>query len=344
MIAFRALLAIAVLALVAGPQPIHAQQDQVKVGINGFISDTPLFIAKEKGFFTQQGLDVTLTDMTTGGQMTAPLAAGQLDVGAGSVSVGLFNSALRGIGSKIVADKSRIAPRSTYLQLILRKGLESRVKGFSDLKGLKIGVNGKWGVQASTVNEFLKAGGLRFSDAEIVWNLSNPQQVVALTNGGIDAALNAEPAATGAIEAGSAVAFANTSQVYPDQEFSVLVYGERFIKERRAVATRFMVAYLQGVRVYNDALIDGFIKGPGAAEVIDIIARNTIVKDKALLARVGSNGCDPDGKVNIEGMNKDIAIFREHKVLEGDIKAETLIDDSFAKAAVAQLGLYKRKQ
>lgn len=331
---------IAAAAFGLGIQPGLAR-DAVKVGINGYISDTPLYIAQEKGFFEEQGIAVTLIDLTTGGQMSAPLASGQLDVGAGSLSVGLYNSAIRGINTKIVADKSRISPRSTYLQLIIRKDLAGTVKKLGDLKGLKIGINGRWGVQASTINEFLKAGNLKFEDVEIVWNMSNPQQVVALKNGAIDAALTAEPAATAAFDQGLAAPFGQVADVYPDQEYSVLVYGENFISQRRDVAQRFMVAYIKGLRVYNDAQVDGFFKGPGANEVIDIIAKHTIIKDKALLARVGANGVDPDGKLNVNGMKKDLALFKQHKVLEGDIAVEALIDESFLKYAVDKLGPYR---
>lgn len=77
--------------------------------------------------------------------------------------------------------------------------------------------------------------------------------------------------------------FATVGSFYPNQQAAVVCYGAQFVTKRPEVGRRFMKAYLQGVRDYNDALKDGRIAGPNAEEIIDAIARYSVTKDRDLI-------------------------------------------------------------
>ena len=59
----------------------------VRVGIVNASSDVGFFIADKKGYFREEGISVSFTEFDSGARMVAPLGTGQLDVGAGSVSL-----------------------------------------------------------------------------------------------------------------------------------------------------------------------------------------------------------------------------------------------------------------
>jgi len=82
----------------------------VTVGAAGTTSDAPIYIADKKGYFNDEGLAVKVTDFRSAADMVAPLGTGELDVGAGSASAGLYNAVLRGVRIKIVADKASPPP------------------------------------------------------------------------------------------------------------------------------------------------------------------------------------------------------------------------------------------
>jgi NitT/TauT family transport system substrate-binding protein len=319
-----------------------AELEPVRVGINGVISDAPLFIAAQRGFFRAQGIAAAFISFDTGPNMVAPLGTGALEVGAGASSAGLFNAAAHGIVVKIVADKASTPPGPSYMPLLVRKDLveSGRVRRFADLKGLKIAEAGRGGSPGSTLDQILRHGGLAYDDVEHVPNLGYPQHVVALANRAIDGSITTEPSATEAVEAGYAVRFSDGG-AYPNQEVAVLLYGGDFIAKRRATGERFMIAYLQGVRVYNQAIAGGYLKGPTAPEVIDILAAEGQIKDKALLARVVANGCNPDGTVNLASLATDLAFYRAQNLITGAATVEDLVDHSFVAAALAQLGPWK---
>ena len=100
-----------------------AELDEVRVGTPLTISDAPIFIAEAKGYCREQGIKTAMTSLQTGAYMVAPLGAGQLDVAAAATSAGLFNSASRGIGIKITADKGSNLPGYAYVSLLVRKEL-----------------------------------------------------------------------------------------------------------------------------------------------------------------------------------------------------------------------------
>src|SRR6266481_9873346 len=71
--------------------------DKVAVGTGGSASDAPFYIAYDKGFFKDEGLDVDLIVLDSGAKVIAPLGTGELDVGSGALSVGFWNALVRGI-------------------------------------------------------------------------------------------------------------------------------------------------------------------------------------------------------------------------------------------------------
>lgn len=319
-------------------------QETVKIGLNGVVSDAAFFIAQKKGYFIKQGIKVEFVHFDSGPQMVAPLGTGQIDVAAGASSAGLFNAVGRGIGLKAVADKGSAPIGYSYVPIIVRKDLvdEGKVKTFADLKGLKVAEAGKGGTPGPILNEALKKGGLKYDDVQHVYNLGYSQQVVALSNKAVDAAVTAEPLATLAIKKGFAVRLSGPD-LYPNQQIAVLLYGDHFIKNRKETAAKFMVAYLEGVRFYNGALKDGLFKGPNAPEVIELLIANTKLKDPALYAAMNPNGCNPDGHVDLPSMKKDYEFYKANAYLEGNSSVEALVDHSFVDRALKILGPYKPK-
>jgi NitT/TauT family transport system substrate-binding protein len=334
-----ALVALALATLISSAQAA----DQVRIGIARTMSDSGYYIADALGFFREEGIEVSLIDFKSAAQMVAPLGSGELDVGGGTVSAGLYNAVARGIDLKVVADQASMRPGYGYSSLMVRKDLVDggRYKTFADLKGMKVAIGAPGTGTASALNETLKRGGLKYADVEVVY-LGFPEHLPAYRNKAIDASITNEPTMTRAIEDGVAVRVAGNDITYPDQQTAVTFYSDNFIRNRRDVAERFMRAYLRGVRVYNDALKDGRLAGPKANEVIPILVKYTTIKDESMFRRMVPSYCNPDGEVNVTSLKKDLEFFRELGLIEKkDASVDGVVDSSFAKAAVAKLGPYR---
>jgi NitT/TauT family transport system substrate-binding protein len=314
--------------------------ETVRVGVNKVISDIVFYIAEQRGFFAEQKLKVELIAFDSGPRMIAPLGAGQIDVGAGASSAGLYNAVSRGIIVKIVADKGSTPAGYDYMPLIIRKDLvdSGKVKSLADLKGLKLAAAGPGSATNAKLSIALTKGGLGPKDAVEV-NLSYPQQVAALASKAIDGAITTEPLASQAIATGVAVRFSDT--LYPGQQVAALLYGDALLTTRRSVGQRFMTAYVKAARIYNDATSSGHFDGPGAEQVIDLIMKTTGMTDRDIFKTMIPNGISPDGGVNLTSLEAELKFFQAQKQIEKPVNVSDVVDMSFAEAVVKELGHYE---
>jgi NitT/TauT family transport system substrate-binding protein len=317
--------------------------EPVVAGIVNTLSDVGFFVAEAKGYFADEGLDVKLTTFRAAGAMISPLGSGDLDVGAGSVTAGVFNANERDIPIRIVADKGRNAPEQSYQSILLRRELADKVKGYADFKGLRVTAPtiGSIGEQ-SVFNELMRLGGLTFADCEKVF-IGIADQIPAFKNGAIDVTVLSEPLASVTVKQGTTVRFAPVGKVYPYQQAAVVYYGAAFATKRPAVAKRFMKAYIRGVRAYTDALVDGHIAGSTADEIVGAITRYSLTKDVELIRNSVAAAIDTDGQVNVAGLEKDLAFAKSIGLVPAPATVDRILDLSFAKAAAAELGPYAKR-
>src|SRR4051794_34461057 len=209
-----------------------ADLDEVKIATPLAISDAPILVAEHKGYCREVGIKTTMISMQTGSYMVAPLGAGQLDIGAGATSAGLFNSATCGIGIKITADKGSNLPGYAYVSLLVRKELVDggKFKTLKDLKGLRCAEPGKGASTGSTLNQALKSAGLAYDEVTHVYNMGFPEMVTAMQNGAIDVGPVPEPFNTFAREQGFGVRFP-ADTYYPRQTIAVVLYGNEFMSK-----------------------------------------------------------------------------------------------------------------
>ena len=320
--------------------------DKISIGVVDAASDVALFIAQERGYYKDEGLEASFVEFDSGAKMPASLGAGQLDIGGGAASAGLYNAVGRGIKIRIVADKGHNVAGAGYQALMVRKDLidSGAVKSIRDLKGRKVAISAQGSSDASVLNEAMKSVGLTYGDVEKIY-LGFPQQVPALQNGAVDAAISTEPSVTELVKLGAAVRFTGDDAFYPNAQTAVILFGGDFAAQRPAVAERFMKAYLRAVRDFNDVLKDGRLAGPGAEAIVAILAKDSVVKDPVTLRTMIMNGCDPDGRLNIDSLRKDLAFFKDVTGdVTGPVSVDDVVDTSFATAAVKELGPYVAKR
>lgn len=317
----------------------------VTVGtVSGSSADAAMFTALEKGFFEEQGIDVELRQFDSGARMVAPLGSGQLDVGSGGISAGLFNAIADGVGLRIVADKARVVPPG-FVSLLVRKELvESGAYGdFSDLEGRAVAVPAKGVAPSVQLQAFLEAGGLGLSDIRLE-EIGFASQIPALTNGSIDAAISIEPSTTKAVRSGAAVRVARTLDVLDGLQTSGILYSDAFAQQRE-LATRYMTAYLKGVRFYNDALVEGKLSGSKGDEVARILLDHTQIEDSGFYKEIALHGVDPNGESKLEAVRDMLQFFQQRGQLDADVAVDAVMerafDPSFREAAVEKLGPYE---
>jgi NitT/TauT family transport system substrate-binding protein len=312
--------------------------DTVRVGAYSSLSDAGFYIAQDKGFFAEQGITVEFVQVNTGAEMMTQLVSGNLDVSGGAPAAGLYNAARQGIELKIVADKGSTHPGYGYFAFVVRKDLADKIKQPADMRGRLLAVTG-YGVGANsevTIGRLMEAGGVKENEVNQV-NMQFPDILAALGTGKVEIGVLIEPLATEAVEKGIGVIWKRADEIYPDQQYGAVMYGPGITK-RPDVAKRFMIAYLKAVRFYNDALSGKASRD----ELVAILTRNTMVKDPSMYRAMAFPGLDPNGTLNVPGMEADVKWWVAAGRMKQSVPVAKLIDASYAEQAVAALGPYQK--
>ncbi|MBI4317975.1 MAG: ABC transporter substrate-binding protein [Chloroflexi bacterium] len=320
--------------------PLPKDQVKVTLGVVTGSSDAAFFIANDKGYFREQGLQVEMTVFDTAARMVAPLAAGQLDIGGGSPSAGLFNAVSREIPIKIVADKGSVPANESYQGMMVRQDIwdSGRFKDYANLKGLKVAIAAEGIGGHVELDLALQKAGLTLKDVQIA-TMPFTSMGAAFAGKAIDAAIIIESYITDFEEKKIAKLFKRSNDFYPNHQQAVVMYSPNFVKEKPEAGRRFMVAYLKAARYYNDA----FVKKNKAAfdEIVDILVKNTAVKDKSIYGKMTMAGISPNGEVLVKSLEFDQDWYVVKGYQKEKIDMNLMVDLSFAKYAVEQLGPYR---
>ncbi len=324
----------------ATAQPTPGKLTPVTFGSPGSTSDAGVFIAMEKGYFKDLGLDVTLVPFQSGALTIPPLSSGDLDVAGGTISTALFNAIDRGVALRIVAGKGSSTKGWEFTQEVVRKDLvdSGQYKTVKDLKGKKIACSSvKSGCEAK-IDFFLKQGGLTIKDVDLQ-ALAYPDMIVAFSNKAIDAADLIEPTLGQASQSGvvAKIPEGAPGAIYGGEyQAAELVFSEQFTKNADA-ARRFIMGYIKGERDYNDA----FGKGINKAAIVSILIKYTAQKDAASYDRMEMPYLQPDGKMHVPSMQMDFDYFKQMGYYTGNTTLNSIINTSFLDYASQQLGAYK---
>ncbi len=330
---------IFVLTILVNAQVNAQKMTDVSIGITPAMSTAGLFVAYEKGYFKEQGINLTMKHIPrAGAQMIPFLATGQLLVGCGNLNAGLYNAIANDIPLKVVADKGTVTPEHGYLALIVRKAhIDSgRYKDLKDLKGMTIALTARGVSQEIVMEKYLKKANLNLDDVKFV-KLSWADMNIGLANGSIDATIQVEPLVARAIEKRVAVRVMGDDKIYPNQQSAVIMYSPIFVEKQPEVAKAFMVAYVKGMRDYNDA----FEKNKGKEEVIKILMKHTKVKDRETYDKVVKVGLHHDAMLNVDSMRHDAKWLHDKGYIKHIPDVDSIADLSYVKHAVEILGPYK---
>lgn len=127
-----------------------------------------IYLAYDRDYFTQEGLNVALQVSNDPSQDVQLLATNQVDFIVSLPDPVLFNAIARNIDMKVLASATVNGPTDRPAALLVRSDLleSGRVKGPADLRGLNVAV----GTPSSTyyVQKYLERGGLGIDDVRVI--------------------------------------------------------------------------------------------------------------------------------------------------------------------------------
>ena len=324
-------LAVAVLGAVMVTPAIG---QAVKIGYNPRLPQLPLYIAKDKGFFTEEKVDAQLVSSGQATPALLPLLArGDLDVVFGGPSAALFNAFSDGIRFRIVADGGQAAPDfSGYpYSLVVRKDLfdKGEFRTLADLKGKTVSFGAQGTTLAYMMFQGLVRAGIQPKEVNIRYFNSVPDMGVALKNQGIDASAMISPFDATLQKKGIGVVWKDARQLAPGMQVYVLIFSQR-LAANADLSKRVLVAYLKAIRWYWMALKE---KKP---ELVSIAAKWTKIPP-ATIEVSPMTYYDKDGRVNVADIENQQSTWVRQGLVTKPVDVKQLVDLQPLEAALKDL-------
>ena len=310
-----------VLAAGAG-QPASALDKVVIASVPG-IAAAGTYIADDKGYFKDEGIDVTIANLASAADAMASLATNEFNVVEGGYSAGYWNALAKDF--PIITAFER-GSRPTNHKIVVPPAMAEKIKTLKDLKGHSLAVNAPGSLTIYETGKMLETVGLTIKDVDLKY-MAFPQMLVAFKNGAIDSAEDIPPFENIGEEQGLMKPIAEidkTLQPYPIASIAYQINTD-WAKKNRDVVRKFFLAIARGTRDYCQA----YHHGPNRNEVEDVMIKYKVMTDRALLDRIPWQGRDPNGRMDA-GTALDIQDwFFKEGMISKKFPAERLIDNQY---------------
>ena len=293
-------------------------------------SSAPLFIAMDKGFFAEEGIEIEPQWFDAAHPIAVSTASSKVDVGATGITASLYNMAANGQKLGIVADKGREQKGySSSALLVTTDNYNAGVKSLKDLKGKRIGITQKGSTFHYMLGRMLETQGMSLNDVEIVPLSKLSAVMAALESKQIDGCILNEPNITKVQKAGYGKLVVQVGDVIPYQT-SAIFYSPDFMKNKDA-AVRFMRAYNKACNYYYEAAVEKK-DTKKLEEVVNIVAK--YVKAPAEDIKAGLPYIDKDGKLLVSDIATQIKWYTDNKMISGKLDAKDVANTSFLDEAM----------
>jgi len=307
-----AFMALAMVGTMAGCAKTETEEvketKKLSFGAMSSIDIVPIVIAKEKGYFEEEGLELDFQTFTAAKDRDAALQAGELDgVIADEIAISIYQNS--GIDMKITGE--------TNGAWTLVVGKDSGIESLKDLNGKKMAIS------KNTMIDYLsdyiaEENGLNSSDIEKIAIPAMPARLEALRNKQVDAAILPAPFNDIAIaDGGKGLATIDNADIM----ISAIGFLQDQIDNNEDAIKAFFTGYNKAVEYMKNTDIKEY-----EDIVISTVGYSEDAKGNIVLPELNTNYLPDADKVQ--------AIFdwsKNNGIISEDLKAEDVIVDKFIK-------------
>jgi NitT/TauT family transport system substrate-binding protein len=217
---------------------------QVKVGIIPILDVAPIYLGKEKGFFTSRNIELTLESGQGGAAIVPGVVSGQFQFGFSNVT-SLLIAQSRGLPLKVVSNgvASTGKDKADFGGVVTR---DDSIKTAADLAGKRVAVNTLKNIGDSTIRASVRKAGGDPSSIKFV-ELAFPDMPAALQADRVDAIWVVEPFLSTSLGEGGRLVASNYVDTAPDLTVAVYFTSEQLTKDDPDLVKRFTEAMTESL-------------------------------------------------------------------------------------------------
>lgn len=214
------------------------KNSQLNIGVMSSMDYFPIAVAKEKGYFEQEGVSVTINKFYSANERDAAFQSGNLD-GTILDYTGAAIQRAGGVNLKLASQCDG--------SFVLVATNESEINSINDLKNKRLAVSRNTVIDFCT-DRVLQEANIALSDVDKVEINKIPLRLEMLRNGRIDATMLPDPFVTIALEGGNKKVIDIKEM---DLRVTGIVFHDDVIAEKEAAIKSFYRAYNLAIKLIN---------------------------------------------------------------------------------------------
>src|SRR5437764_12232205 len=321
------------LALAAGGVARSDDVLKARIGVLRLSSSAPVFIAQDKGYFREAGLDIELKFFDAAQPIAVATTSGDVDFGITAFTAGLYNLAGKGT-LKVIGGMSREKAGYPLIGYFAsNNAYAAGLKTPKDLAGKRIAVTQVGSSFHYSIGLLADKYGFKLADVKIVPLQSLSNAAAALKGETVDAALLPVSTARKLMDDGGAKLLGWVGDETPWQLGAVFASPKTLAN--KAQVTKLLAVLARADREYHNVILASVKNGKAdineqTKPLLEIIAKYTNLPVEQVVGNCAY--IDPDGKLDVKNVDNQISWLSEQGFVDKGFAADAIIAKEYVKA------------
>lgn len=307
----------------------------LRLGLLHTLSPAPFYVAQERGYFRDNGVEVSFRFFQAAQPIAAAAVAGDIDVGVTALTGGFFN--LAALGTLKVIGGALHEQRGYQGSAILasNKAFEAGLTAPDKLAGHSFAITQYGSSFQYMLGRIAEAKGFDLTSMTARPVQQVPNMVAAVQTGQVDATIAIASVAKPLAAAGQAHIIGWVGDIVPYQITALFTTGTMIATQATALHG-FARGYQQGVADYRDAFLRLDAQGRAIVDakteaMIPLLTKYVFTGDPAARAKIldGIGYYDAGGALDVKDVIAQFRWFQQQGLVKSDIDPNRLIDTSF---------------
>jgi NitT/TauT family transport system substrate-binding protein len=332
---FARLLFAGLLAMMAFAVSQGAQADELlkaRVGVLRLSSSAPVFIAQDKGYFRDAGLDIELKFFDAAQPIAVATTSGDIDFGITAFTAGLYNLAGKGT-LKVIGGMSREKAGYPLIGYFAsNNAYAAGLKTPKDLAGKRIAVTQTGSSFHYSLGLLADKYGFKLADMKVLPLQSLSNAAAALKGETVDAALLPVSTARTLMDADGAKLLGWVGDETPWQLGAVFASPKTLTN--KVLVTRLLAALSRADREYHDVILASVAGGKAPINektkpLLEIVAKYTNLPIEQVVGNCAY--IDPDGRLDVKNVANQIGWLQEQGFVDKGFTVDAILAKDYVK-------------
>ncbi len=308
-----------------------AEPIKIKVGVVQTLAVGPIFVADERGYFRDEGLDAQIVFFDAAQPISVAVASGDIDFGCTGMAAAFYSLAGQGV-LRIVGAGNREMPGFKNAGYIAsNRAWDGGFRSLTQLAGKTVAVTQVGSQLHYDIGLAAEKYKIPLKDIHVAAVQTNTNMSSALAGGQADLGVFPVTPAMALLSKNEAHLIGWVGDEVPYDQANTAFTSTKIANDKRDTVERFLRAFKRGAKDYHDAFADEQERrrdGPTAQAIIAILAKYT--KQQADTIETAIPWLDAELRLDAKDVRHQIEWFTAQGQMKTTVNPAEIIDKRYA--------------